>query len=184
MALDVHKHVLLRPIEVGQTLLLRQHVLWPDLPIDKLKLPEDGNGWHFGAFVPDDPSATDDPIAVISLFLDPIPIDCGAVISEDSEFTNNSESLSSFVPSRAAVRFRKFACRQSMQGQGIGTALLKYALDFARSNLNAQVFWCDARVSSASWYERRGLVRFGEKFYKGPVEYVRMRRALFQSSDS
>lgn len=62
-----------------------------------------------------------------------------------------------------------------MQGRGTGTALLKYAMEFARSDLDAGAFWCDARVSSAEWYTRRGLVQFGPKFYKGPVEYVRMR---------
>lgn len=62
-----------------------------------------------------------------------------------------------------------------MQGRGVGTALLKYAMDFARDDLDAAILWCDARVSSAEWYARRGLAQFGTKFYKGPIEYVRMK---------
>ncbi|KAJ3869115.1 GCN5-related N-acetyltransferase [Lentinula novae-zelandiae] len=145
-------------IAVERTLPLRHEVLWPDMPIDKVKLPEDQNGWHFGAFM-DNPLANDDPIAVISLFLDPIPID--HIIT---------------------VRFRKFACKTTMQGQGVGTALFKHAMHFAHSELKAEVFWCDARVSSVAWYSGRGLSQFGHKFYKGAVEYVRMRVRLSETS--
>ncbi|KAF9063297.1 hypothetical protein BDP27DRAFT_1427010 [Rhodocollybia butyracea] len=163
-----------KQITVEQTLPLRHQVLWPELSIEKVKLPEDANGWHFGAFV-DDPMTKDNngPIAVISLFLDPIPIDDTSVISRDI-----SDSLSSPPTPAQNARFRKFACKTSMQGRGIGTALLRYTMDFARSNLNAGVLWCDARVSSAEWYERRGLLQFGNTFYKGPVQYVRMKTEL------
>ncbi|KAJ2986901.1 hypothetical protein NUW54_g9586 [Trametes sanguinea] len=40
------------------------------------------------------------------------------------------------------------------------------------------VVWCDARLSAAGWYERRGMQRFGEMFFKGEIEYVRMMREL------
>ncbi|KAF5380738.1 hypothetical protein D9757_007151 [Collybiopsis confluens] len=163
-----------KQIDAEQTLILRHQVLWPEFPIAAVKLPQDENGWHFGAFV-EAPPAMNDPIAVISLFLDPIPIDNTLANSEQNKTTH----LPIPVPSTAAaVRFRKFACKESMQGQGVGTALLNYTMNFAHSHLNAHVFWCDARVSSMQWYKKRGLAQFGNRFFKGAVEYVRMKKDL------
>ncbi|KAJ4482559.1 hypothetical protein J3R30DRAFT_3460525 [Lentinula aciculospora] len=164
----------IRQIAVERTVSLRHEVLWPDMPIDNVKLPEDKHGWHFGAFV-DESLANDDPIAVISLFLDHVPIDNGAAGGSGAFPDNDSINVPSEI---IAVRFRKFACKTNMQGQGVGTALLKHAMQFARSELKAEVFWCDARVSSAAWYSGRGLSQFGHKFFKGPVEYVRMRALM------
>lgn len=112
-----------RQIAVEQTLSLRHEVLWPDLPIEKVKLPEDKFGWHFGAFV-DGPSEENDPIAVISLFLDPIPIDDEVpTTSSASAFSSNDlDLLTPSLPSGTTVRFRKFACKPyagSRDGNGI-----------------------------------------------------------------
>jgi GNAT superfamily N-acetyltransferase len=129
--------------------------LWPDHPISYVRLPEDDVGMHYGAFI----ESCDEPVAVISLFTEPIPISAlegGAALSP-------------------SVRFRKFACEESQQGKGIGSALLSYVFAISRFNLAAKVVWCDARRSSADWYTRRGMEVFGETFFKGSVEYVRMR---------
>ncbi len=77
-----------------------------------------------------------------------------------------------------AARFRKFACDPAHQGRGIGTALLKHVFDVAVSEMVCGVIWCDARLSAAGWYERRGMRRFGETFFKGDIEYVRMKAEL------
>ena len=47
------------------------------------------------------------------------------------------------------------------------------------------VIWCDARVSSAGWYEREaiGMSRFGEVFLKEGLEYVRMKKTFVPVSD-
>ena len=45
------------------TLALRHSVLWPDKPIDAVRLPTDADGYHFGAFV------DGQLVAVISLFV-------------------------------------------------------------------------------------------------------------------
>lgn len=145
------------PIKTEDTISLRHSVLWPNAPLSKVRLPEDDDGWHFGAFV----ESEADPVAVISIFLEPLPID------------NNQVWPSGTMPITAA-RFRKFACDPSYQGRGVGTKLLKHARTFAQAELNANVVWCDARTSTRGWYEKRGMVPFGETFFKGPVEYVRM----------
>ncbi|KAL1748339.1 hypothetical protein HDZ31DRAFT_29808 [Schizophyllum fasciatum] len=141
--------VVIREIQVEETLPLRHAVLWPDLPVSATRLPDDDIGWHFGAFSP----STLAPIAVISIFQEPLPID---------------------KTGSKAVRFRKFACRQDFQGRGIGTALLRHVFWVAAAEMGAHAVWCDARTSSQEWYQKRGMHPFGEPFNKGPVEYVRM----------
>ena len=138
---------------------LRHSVLWPDCPVSYVLLPEDDSGKHYGAFL----DGVCDPVAVISVFEEAFsqPMPDGGV---------------GCVP---ALRFRKFACDPEYQGQGIGTRLLRHVFDDALSNpkIPMRVFWCDARVSAATWYERKeiGMERFGEVFIKGDIEYIRMK---------
>ncbi|CAA7266079.1 unnamed protein product [Cyclocybe aegerita] len=152
-------------ITANQTLLLRHSVLWPEKDISEMVLPEDKTGKHYGAFLPH----TGDPVAVISLFVEEAPIDKNS----DLEATAHSSAMVYRHP--RAVRFRKFACEQQYQGKGIGTRLLTYALSMARSELDVVMAWCDARTTALGWYQKRGFVAFGAAFYKGPVEYVRLK---------
>ncbi|ESK89065.1 gnat family [Moniliophthora roreri MCA 2997] len=139
-------------ISVEQTLKLRHEVLWPDKSISHVQLPEDKDGFHFGAFLD---MYGDEPIAVISFFLEALPIPG--------------------QQHQTAARFRKFACDPRLQGRGIGTQLLQNTFQIALHDLKVSVIWCDARLSTSTWYEKRGMVPFGETFFKGPVEYVRMK---------
>ncbi|MBO0939043.1 GNAT family N-acetyltransferase [Fibrella sp. HMF5335] len=56
--------LIIAPITADDTLALRQSVLWPDKPIEAVRLPNDGEGHHIGAFV------DGQLIAVISLFVE------------------------------------------------------------------------------------------------------------------
>ena len=125
------------------------------MPISHVDLPEDAHGLHLGAFVPSHVH----PVAVISLFTESMPIGVDTALSRHDG---------------TQVRFRKFACDPAYQGRGIGSRLLQYSISVARSELNGTIFWCDARSSSSEWYGKRGFISFGEKFFKGQVEYVRM----------
>ncbi|TFY64889.1 hypothetical protein EVG20_g5794 [Dentipellis fragilis] len=154
----------IRPITAADTIPVRHAVLWPNSPRDHVCLPEDDAGLHFGAFVAGQP----EPIAVISLFSETIP----AVDSTTS--TDHTDMVLQNAP-ETIFRFRKFACDQRYQGRGIGSALLQHVLTHARAELGAHTVWCDARLSTAEWYQRRGLVPFGEPFYKSSVDYVRMK---------
>lgn len=151
----------IRKIPVDQTMGLRHAVLWPDKPIAYVRLPEDDSGHHYGAFL----SQTDStPAAVISVFIESLP-------------ALNGPDLDELVTVPAA-RFRKFACDPSYQNQGIGTGLLQHVFEAANSELGCGVIWCDARLATKGWYERRGMRTFGGTFFKGEVEYVRMLRGL------
>ncbi|MBC6990768.1 GNAT family N-acetyltransferase [Hymenobacter sp. BT491] len=75
------------------------------------------------------------------------------------------------------ARFRKFATQPDCQRQGIGSALLTHTMQEAR-RLGARTIWCDARAEAAAFYHRFGMAVEGERFYKGPIPYVRMRKGL------
>jgi GNAT superfamily N-acetyltransferase len=155
---------LIKAISTEETLKLRHEVLWPDKPLSYVRLPEDDEGYHYGAFPPSEALA----VAVISLFLEDVPQNSSTSILEDFDQAHQLRG----------ARFRKFACELSWQGRGIGTALLNHVMSVARTDLNVSVLWCDARLASAAWYEKRGMEKFGAIFYKGSVEYVRMKISL------
>ncbi|MGA0556646.1 GNAT family N-acetyltransferase [Larkinella sp. VNQ87] len=52
----------IQQIKPEETYELRHRVLWPDKPFDYVKLAEDAEGWHYGAF------RDGELLAVISLF--------------------------------------------------------------------------------------------------------------------
>jgi len=54
----------IRPITPEQTYPLRHAVLWPDKPFEYVKVENDADGYHFGAF------QDEELIAVISLFVE------------------------------------------------------------------------------------------------------------------
>ncbi|KAH9919335.1 uncharacterized protein B0H18DRAFT_639771 [Fomitopsis serialis] len=110
------------------------------------------------------PSAPRNPVAVISIF-------------KIAAFDVRRETKVPEKQPASAARFRKFACEPSHQGRGIGTRLLKHVFEVAASDLGCDVIWCDARLATAEWYERRGMSRFGE-FLQGRLPYVRMKASL------
>lgn len=92
----------IRPVSTEQTYPLRHTVLWPDKPFDFVKVENDNEGYHVGAF------RQDELIGVISLFV-------------QRDETN---------PCRA--RFRKFAVHPDYQHQGVGTLLLNHVIAEAK----------------------------------------------------
>jgi GNAT superfamily N-acetyltransferase len=53
----------IRLIAPEQTYELRHNVLWPDKPLDYVRIENDAEGYHYGAFL------NDELVAVISLFV-------------------------------------------------------------------------------------------------------------------
>ncbi|KAF5360895.1 hypothetical protein D9756_004512 [Leucocoprinus leucothites] len=147
-------------IEVRDTLALRHSVLWPDKDISFVQLVEDDAGIHLGAFLVND--NRDIPVAIISLFTEDIP----------------HIPISPALHAGRTIRFRKFACDPAYQRMGIGSRLLEHAVSIARSDMNGSLLWCDARTATLDWYQKRGFEKFGETFYKGSAEYVRIQREI------
>ena len=168
-----HHQIRIDKISKDQTLQLRHSVLWPDLPLSHVCLPEDDAGLHYGAFSPQRDDDDDDaPIAVVSLFRETIPTDKETTEPEPEPGLSSAHLMTRYCET---VRFRKFVCDPPYQGQGYGTQLLLHALSMVRSEWGVTMAWCDARTATQKWYERRGFKPFGPKFFKGAVEYVRMK---------
>ena len=53
----------IKEVSIDQILPIRQQVMWPDKPIDFVRVPEDENGIHFGLFV------EENLISVVSVFI-------------------------------------------------------------------------------------------------------------------
>ncbi len=113
----------------------------------------------------------EEPIAVISLFIEDIPQLPGLPQPQIAHGT-------------WTIRFRKFACHTAYQRKGIGSHLLEYAVSLAQSEMNGALLWCDARLTASEWYQQRGLKPFGDTFHKGHVEYVRMKREFSSSGEN
>ncbi|REG86956.1 GNAT family N-acetyltransferase [Marinomonas pollencensis] len=71
------------------------------------------------------------------------------------------------------ARLRKFATLPEYQGRGIGSQVIEYLVDdlkFAKVNY----FWCDARATARSFYQKYGLCVEGEEFQKSGISYFKM----------
>jgi ribosomal protein S18 acetylase RimI-like enzyme len=75
------------------------------------------------------------------------------------------------------ARLRKFATKTDFQNQGIGSQMLTFILRTLK-NTGVNFFWCDARESALSFYQRFGMQSYGERFYKADVSYFKMKVAL------
>ena len=135
-----------------QTYPLRHAVLWPDKPFDYVKVENDAEGYHFGAFL------HDELVAVISLFV-------------------NAKDNNPGGAHLGGARFRKFAAHPDYQRKGIGTRLMEHIITEAR-RLGATTLWCDARLDAADFYRRFGMEAVSEVFYKGPIPYAKFSRTL------
>ena len=72
-----------------------------------------------------------------------------------------------------SARLRKFATLANYQGQGIGQFVLQRIIADLKQK-GVKVFWCDARESASSLYQRFGLTAAGDRFYKGDIPYRKM----------
>ena len=71
------------------------------------------------------------------------------------------------------IRLRKFATLRAFQGQRIGSQILQFMLDEMKEKA-AVVFFCDARTTAESFYNKFGLQKSGEAFDKSGITYYKM----------
>ncbi len=74
-----------------------------------------------------------------------------------------------YRPGVVAWRLRGMAVDSSVQGQGVGTALLEEAVRRLRG-LGASVLWANGRDTALGFYERHGWVVHGDGFVTGDVD--------------
>ncbi len=75
------------------------------------------------------------------------------------------------------ARLRKFATDVSYQNQGLGSTVLRYIISSLRE-AGVEYFWCDARESALGFYQRFGMHKNSERFYKKNIPYFKMEVAL------
>ncbi|WP_252733809.1 GNAT family N-acetyltransferase [Pseudoalteromonas sp. C2R02] len=71
------------------------------------------------------------------------------------------------------ARLRKFATLPDFQGQGLGSYLIKHIIEILKSK-DITLFWCDARKTAISFYQKLGLKQRGKEFDKSGVMYIKM----------
>ncbi len=76
-----------------------------------------------------------------------------------------------------SVRLRKFATLVEFQEQGIGSFLIEHIL-LVLQEKDIKTFWCDARQKASSLYEKFGMKKKGEVFYKADIPYIVMEKDL------
>lgn len=74
-------------------------------------------------------------------------------------------------------QLRKFAVTGRCQGKGIGTQLMREAIDTCRM-LGVTRLELDARSTARGFYEKFAMQPMGNLFFKGPIEHQRMALAL------
>ena len=130
--------VTVAPVPLGSVLPLRARILRHGHPAEVARSKQDDlpGTVHLAASLEDGRV-----VGVVSLFPDPAPL----------------------APGMRAVRFRGMAVDDSVQGRGIGRALMREVVRRARDS-GAQVLWANGRDTALGFYERVGFRVAGDGF--------------------
>ena len=131
-----------RQLPLGQVLDLRVRVLRRGTPFTHANYPEDSypDAVHFG-------------------------------IVRDSDVIATSTWFSKECPEAQgvpAVQLKGMAVDDTLQGGGLGAALIEHGITHARS-LGVRLVWARARDSALYFYERRGFAVTGDGFMDEPT---------------
>jgi len=131
-----------RQITAAETIPLRHSVLRPHQPVDACHYPgdEEAVNFHIGAF------HNEDLISVASYFLEKHPD-----LDGDLQY-----------------RLRGMATAPAFRGQGAGSQLIVKGNEIL-SKKDVPVWWCNARISAAGYYEKLGLSQLGDIFEIKPI---------------
>ncbi len=81
--------------------------------------------------------------------------------------------VSWFRRNETEARFRKLATLEEFRNVGYGTLLMKYIIDFSKSE-KIKTLWCNARVNALNFYKKLGFTETKTTFSKGEIDYVIM----------
>jgi len=114
---------------------------------------------------------TDQPIQAMQMDEDWDGLHFGAF------YNNQLVAVVSLFENGTDFQFRKFAVLPAVQGQGIGSSMLRYITDFVIIQQGIRL-WCNARTTAISFYEKAGFIRTGKKFSKSGFDYEIMEQKL------
>ncbi len=135
-------HVVVRSVTAVSTHGIRRAVLRDGNPDSVVVFPgdDDPGALHLAAFDAD----TDEMVGIATFF--PSPFD-----------------------GRPAYQLRGMAVVPSVQGQGVGAALLEDGVERLRA-MGVGLVWANGRDSALGFYERRGWKVVGDQFLYGPAD--------------
>src|SRR5690606_14632405 len=73
--------------------------------------------------------------------------------------------------------FRKFSVRGEFQNKKIGSQLMEYILNHAKS-LEKTAIWCNARASALYFYKKFGFVPNGKTFTKNGINFMTIEKEI------
>jgi phosphoribosylformimino-5-aminoimidazole carboxamide ribotide isomerase len=105
-------------------------------------------------------------------------------MEEDSDgfhfaaFTDNKVvAVVSLFQNCKDFQFRKFAVDPAYQSRGIGSSVLTYITDFAKTNGGTRL-WCNARLSAVDFYLKYGFSSTGKTFTRDGFDYEIIEKPL------
>jgi predicted GNAT family N-acyltransferase len=141
-----------RRCSVDEILPLRHAVLRPGKPLETAHFSYDDldTTRHYGLF-----DEAGQPLVCLTLLQQPLRTD--SLISG---------ALPSVTPGIVvkAWQLRGMATADGQQGLGLGTRLMKFAIDDAVEQDFSRVFWCNARIKAVPFYQRNDWQIVSEEF--------------------
>jgi GNAT superfamily N-acetyltransferase len=156
--------ILVRQIDVDETLELRQRVLRPGQSPRDLVFPgdRDSSSFHAGAF---EGGENGGPLVGV------------ASVYEQAMEGAEANGLG-FLSGAGVWRLRGMAVDDGCRGKGIGGVLLRACVEWVEHG-GGRVLWCNARVPAEAFYVAHGFVRHGDVFELPAIgPHVVMSRAL------
>jgi len=90
---------------------------------------------------------------------------------------NKLVSVASVYINGNTARLRKFATLVEFQGGGLGTKLIVHIINSLQI-MGIKSFWCDARKTAISFYQKFNMTQEGGEFDKSGILYVKMKVQL------
>ncbi|MBY0244128.1 MAG: GNAT family N-acetyltransferase [Sphingobacteriaceae bacterium] len=88
-------------------------------------------------------------------------------------FEDKLSSVLSLFTENESVQLRKFATLNHLQKKGLGTFLLKNALEYVKKQ-NSKLIWCNARVNAIDFYTKFGFQQTEQRFCSNGIDFVIM----------
>ncbi|QUW22802.1 GNAT family N-acetyltransferase [Sporosarcina sp. Marseille-Q4063] len=134
--------LVVKQINPEDTYQIRHTVLRPNQTINDCKYDDDfnENAFHLGAFLN------------------------GKLISIASYYEEQNKSFDGKIQ----YRLRGMATLNEFRNLRAGSALIEFAETILNDRL-ADLWWCNARISASSYYEKLGLSVFGDVFIIDPI---------------
>jgi len=167
LRLDLNKlSVVIRRSECFEIIDLRHRVLRAGLPREAAMFPGDElpGSFHFGAFI--EAHAVEcscDACVAIDRRSSEAATQASQLQNQESAICCATFHLNSWQD-KPAWQLRGMATDPAWAGRGIGSAVLKFAIETIRAASSVNLFWCNARLPAVPFYQRLGWAIASERF--------------------